>query len=861
MGTLTIQHKLTGGLPGHAVDLYASATGERLATGVIDSEGDCTLEYPAFYGAAHAIVREQLAPTPWQANTAYTRGDVVTCAAFPGRLLRCALNGTSGGTEPDDSQRIKGYVHRPAHLTKGFSQAYTTAGSRTGYGYSAMYSNVGYDGDPNLHDYTQRVECQNTEYGAYTLMADGTVKFQHVYTGADQNAAYAEVQALTNIVKIWPYKHGIIALDTSDNLHHVCDNNRSAHKAVVDTLLANNPTAHRFIAGCDSGHGASVILTDGSGRSNNGTLNTYLSGLTGLEAGAMGGTTRYILLCDGSTRLRGMEQNGVLDHTSVTHLPGEAIDPIDELVMTYGGMWAVSRAGSRFKWRTHSSDWQYAGSFSAWMAGKPTEHYIGGPGWPQSETTEGVYILTRRFFTVIQKSSFGSGPRGNAQATSAWEYIVGGEPIIRDAGCTWHLIEPTVRHDPGEVRPTSYDNTTTIPVGSVSGTVAVDQAPAERPVIALAYKDGQPTVLASGASDAGGNFDLAMPGQTDPVYLLALDNAGPTWRAATPAVGGDRVIPTAAGHTGLVYECSSSGTTAATEPTWPTEIGTSIVDGSVTWEAVAYYQPQAHGPIQPVVTGTPGDILENGNTYAYLEQQTIEGVVIQVFANTLDGADLIYRRLAPPADIVGVDTESSDRWAYARTLNTGYFWADEYANTIDSDDLIYRLLDGSDITDALPLTLPVPNGSFEDDTRWITTLGSVAHKTTSQTGAHTGTRYIHGGSEYETKINQDVDFAADVGLPAWAWHGHTLAVRWQQSSYSGNDQGQVIVTFLDDQGGTLSVFQSILHAATAQVWTFNSISSPVPAGAVGINIEIYFKRQAGNVNDGYFDSMDLQLTA
>lgn len=440
--------------------------------------------------------------------------------------------------------------------------------------------------------------------------------------------------------------------------------------------------------------------------------------------------------------------------------------------------------------------------------------------------------------------------------------LLGGHPIIRDAGCTWWLIKPQGNQEAPQLFPESFESAaSTVPVGSVSGTLAVDQAPAERPVIALAYKNGVPELLASGASDENGDFDLSMIGQTDPVYLLALDNAGPTWRAATPAVGGDRVIPTAAGHSGLVYECSSPGTTAGTEPTWPTEIGSSVVDGSVTWEAISYYQPQAHGPVQPVVSGTPDDILEGGNTYAYLEQQTIEGVIIQVFANTLDGADLIYRRLAPPADIVDGDTESSDRWAYARTRGTGYFWIDEYANTLDADDLIGRLLDGSAITGALPLSLDVPNGSFEDDTRWTVTMGSVLHYTTSQTGAHSGSRYILGGDNAETRINQDVDFTGDVGLPPLAWHGHTLAVRWQQSSYSGSDKGQVKVTFLDDQGADISTFQSVMHAATQQIWTFNSISAPVPANAVGINIEIIFDRFAGSKNDAYFDSMDMQLTA
>lgn len=48
----------------------------------------------------------------------------------------------------------------------------------------------------------------------------------------------------------------------------------------------------------------------------------------------------------------------------------------------------------------------------------------------------------------------------------------------------------------------------------------------------------------------------------------------------------DIVIPST--FKGLYYRVANPGKSAATEPTWPTQIGAQVTDGSVVWEAVAY---------------------------------------------------------------------------------------------------------------------------------------------------------------------------------------------------------------------------------------------------------------------------------
>lgn len=55
----------------------------------------------------------------------------------------------------------------------------------------------------------------------------------------------------------------------------------------------------------------------------------------------------------------------------------------------------------------------------------------------------------------------------------------------------------------------------------------------------------------------------------------------PNWAAASVRNLGDRRVPTVAN--GYYYEVTVAGTTASVQPTWPTTIGNTVVDGSVTW--------------------------------------------------------------------------------------------------------------------------------------------------------------------------------------------------------------------------------------------------------------------------------------
>lgn len=68
------------------------------------------------------------------------------------------------------------------------------------------------------------------------------------------------------------------------------------------------------------------------------------------------------------------------------------------------------------------------------------------------------------------------------------------------------------------------------------------------------------------------------------------------WAGTTAYSLTNRRVPTVANS--LYYEVTTAGTSAAGEPTWPTTIGNTVVDGTVTWTCKGYYGgfPSPHIP-------------------------------------------------------------------------------------------------------------------------------------------------------------------------------------------------------------------------------------------------------------------------
>lgn len=81
--------------------------------------------------------------------------------------------------------------------------------------------------------------------------------------------------------------------------------------------------------------------------------------------------------------------------------------------------------------------------------------------------------------------------------------------------------------------------------------------------------------------DAFINGDSAVnPNQFDGLVRLM---SVPRWAATTAYAVGAFVIPTAGLETGFRYECTTAGTSAAAQPTWPVVEGATVTDGTVLW--------------------------------------------------------------------------------------------------------------------------------------------------------------------------------------------------------------------------------------------------------------------------------------
>ncbi len=74
---------------------------------------------------------------------------------------------------------------------------------------------------------------------------------------------------------------------------------------------------------------------------------------------------------------------------------------------------------------------------------------------------------------------------------------------------------------------------------------------------------------------------------TATVSSIAANSWGSAWQASQAYVVGDIVRPSTGN--GFVYKAIAGGTSAGGEPTWPTTIGTTVVDNGVTWLCAGVY--------------------------------------------------------------------------------------------------------------------------------------------------------------------------------------------------------------------------------------------------------------------------------
>ena len=119
------------------------------------------------------------------------------------------------------------------------------------------------------------------------------------------------------------------------------------------------------------------------------------------------------------------------------------------------------------------------------------------------------------------------------------------------------------------------------------------------------------------------------------------------WAASTGFAVGDVRRATTSQNSGLVFECTTAGTSGSSEPNWPTDIGSTLTDNTVVWTAISsiyadlsglavdaiielfelHYDNTLHGSTDVlrwhagVNADATGNIAWNGNDYVRLPVQ------------------------------------------------------------------------------------------------------------------------------------------------------------------------------------------------------------------------------------------------
>lgn len=149
----------------------------------------------------------------------------------------------------------------------------------------------------------------------------------------------------------------------------------------------------------------------------------------------------------------------------------------------------------------------------------------------------------------------------------------------------------------------------------------------------------------------------------------------PAWRSATAYIVGDIVVPTTAND--HVYRVTTAGTTAASEPTWPTGSGLTVTNGTVVFteygadvvasERIFYGDGSSFLKLDPFIPETIDDEVSVPSGYAAPEFVVRDGYLVLASSGSLSYRIAPYPSLRGAGWYSGLPITVTAKWGYSET--------------------------------------------------------------------------------------------------------------------------------------------------------------------------------------------------